>query len=61
MTDDFRMLKNYMEDTDIAKGYFANENAVRNTCLFQIATSMSKIEDSLKHIETELKGIKGRI
>ena len=60
MTDIFRKLKQVVDDPELAVDDLSNET-VQGVCLYQIATSLNEIDKTLKHIETELKGIKGRV
>ena len=60
MTDIFNKLKQVVDDPELSTEDLSNET-IQGVCLYQIATSLNEIDKTLKHIETELKGIKGRV
>lgn len=60
MTNIFRDLQQAMNDDETRNNVLTAE-MIQNACLYQIATSLNEIDKTLKHIETELKGIKGRV
>jgi len=60
MTDIFNKLKQIVDDPVIGLDDLSDERT-QSVCLYQIATSLNEIDKTLKHIETELKGIKGRV
>ena len=53
MTEQFEEVRKKMKDIDDAD--------IVLVCVYQLATTMMEIEKDMKRIETELRGIRGRI